>query len=84
MGGGRAGRAIAGKRDPKSNEVFEGVFRNIFVNPRVDPAKPFSRADEASLNCRSFINTSTEVDILENTNGRYCEGSIAHVSGHQV
>jgi hypothetical protein len=59
MGGGRAGRAIAGKRDPKSNEAFEGVFHNIFVNPRADLTKPFSRADEASLNCRSFINTST-------------------------
>ncbi len=60
------------------------MFHNIIVNPPEDPTKPFSRADEASLSCRSFINTSTKVEILENTNGRYREGSVAHVSEHQV
>ena len=31
MWGGRAGRLIGVKSDPKTNEAFEGVFRDIFV-----------------------------------------------------
>jgi hypothetical protein len=34
MGGDRAGRVIGGKRDPMTNGIFEGVFRDIFVRAK--------------------------------------------------
>jgi len=42
VGGGRAGRAIGGKRDPKTNHAFEGVFRDILVRAKTVDRSPRS------------------------------------------
>ena len=42
VGGGRAGRAIGGKRDPQTNHAFEGVFRDILVRAKTVDRSPRS------------------------------------------